>query len=202
MIERLLLYGIDLKGCGGSIPETIESAVLVSPDETKPRLAVTDVAVPRAQVTVDTIVRLGFPPERFVKGGCGLEDLESRHNAQTSRLIISPVRQTSCSVDQVIRYQRPGSNRSIRGGSAWPFGGWRPNQRRTLSCGGISRKAGRIFVRQDRRLLCRGKFQSAIGCRGFSKAEGGTRRRRASRILGGSTPLSVSANYDERIIAV
>ncbi len=77
MIERLFFDGIDLKGRRGSIAKTVQFAILIGTDIAEAGLAVADVAVSRAQVTVDPIVRLGFPPKGFMKGGCALEDLES-----------------------------------------------------------------------------------------------------------------------------
>jgi hypothetical protein len=42
----------------------------------------------RAKIAVDATIRLGLPPEGFVEGGSGLEDLERRHVRRPLGLII------------------------------------------------------------------------------------------------------------------
>jgi hypothetical protein len=79
MAERLFLDGVHLEGGGGSVAEAEEFAVLIDADEAEARLAGTDVAVARTEITVDAIVGFGSPPEGFVEGGGCLEDLEVGH---------------------------------------------------------------------------------------------------------------------------
>src|SRR5271157_753895 len=87
MAERLFLDGIDLKSGGGSVAEAEEFAILVDADEAETRLAGADVAVARTEVAVDAVVGFGDPPEGFVKGRRGLEDLEVGHGAGILRLV-------------------------------------------------------------------------------------------------------------------
>ena len=80
MVERFFFDGVDLKSGGRSVAESVELAVLVGTNVAETGLAVADMAVARAKVTVDSIVGFGFPPKRLVKVGGGLENLEGRHN--------------------------------------------------------------------------------------------------------------------------
>jgi len=79
MIEGLFFDGVDLQGGGSGVAEAVEFAVFVGADIAETGLALADVTVARAKVTVDAVVRFGFPPQSFVKGGGGLEDLERGH---------------------------------------------------------------------------------------------------------------------------
>ncbi len=65
--ERLLLDGVDLDGGRLRVPQVVERAPLVRPDEAEARLALADVAVPRAQVAVQPPVRVALPPAGFLR---------------------------------------------------------------------------------------------------------------------------------------
>ncbi len=67
MIKRLFLDGIDLNGGGRSVTETVELAAFVHAYETESRLPIADMAMPRTKIAMRFVVRLGFPPARFVK---------------------------------------------------------------------------------------------------------------------------------------
>ena len=77
MIEGLFLDGIHLESGGGGVAKTVEFAVLIDTDETESGLAMADVAMTRAEITVHVAVWFGLPPKSFVEGGRALEDLES-----------------------------------------------------------------------------------------------------------------------------
>jgi hypothetical protein len=79
MAEGLLLDGIHLESSGGTIAEAEEFAALIDADETKAGLAGADVAMARAEVTVEAAVGVGSPPEGLVELGGLLEDLRSGH---------------------------------------------------------------------------------------------------------------------------
>jgi hypothetical protein len=75
MIEGLFFDGVNLKSGGGSVAEADEFAALIDPDVAKTGLAWTDVAVARAKIAMDAVVRFGFPPKGIVEVGGVLEDL-------------------------------------------------------------------------------------------------------------------------------
>jgi hypothetical protein len=77
--EGLFLDGIHLERGGGGVAQAEEFAVLIDADEAEAGLAGADVTMARAEVTVDTVVGFGSPPEGFVEGGGFLEDLEVGH---------------------------------------------------------------------------------------------------------------------------
>jgi len=81
VVERLLLNGINLESGRGGVAEGVQFAVLIDADVAEAGLSVANVAVARAEVTMDAAVGIDFPPSGFVEGGGGLKDLERRHDA-------------------------------------------------------------------------------------------------------------------------
>ena len=67
MIERFFLDGIDLQRCRRSVPETIKFSALINANETETRLALSDVAMPRAKIAVHAAFGHGLPPAAFVE---------------------------------------------------------------------------------------------------------------------------------------
>src|SRR5690349_957535 len=70
--QRLLFHRIDRKRGGATVAELYELAVYVLADVTEAVLACSDVAMARAEITVNAAVREGLPPARSMN--C------SRHN--------------------------------------------------------------------------------------------------------------------------
>ena len=79
MIQRLLFDGINLQRGGGGVAKTVELAALVDANKAEAALALADVAVTRAKVTVDAAVRFGLPPASLVQFGFGLQNLQVIH---------------------------------------------------------------------------------------------------------------------------
>jgi hypothetical protein len=82
MVEGFFLDRIDLKGGRRGVTEAVEFPVLIDANVAKTGLTVADVAVARAEITVNAAVGFGLPPECFAKLCDRLEDLESGHKRQ------------------------------------------------------------------------------------------------------------------------
>ena len=85
MIEWLFLDRVNLESGGSAIAEVEEFSILIDADEAETGLAVTDVAVARAKIAMHAITWFAFPPERFVKGGGFLKDVQIGHGARPGR---------------------------------------------------------------------------------------------------------------------
>jgi hypothetical protein len=75
MIEGFFFDGVNLQSGRGSVAETDEFAVPIDPNIAKTGLPWTDVAVTRAKIAMDAVVRFGFPPKGIVELSGVLEDL-------------------------------------------------------------------------------------------------------------------------------
>ena len=101
MRERFFFDGIDLQSGGRRIAKAVQLAAFIYADETKTGLTFTDVAVSRAEVAVDAILRDGLPPTGFVQCFGLLKNLQFLHGvpgdirslrASSRKEIIHPLR--------------------------------------------------------------------------------------------------------------
>ena len=67
MIQRLLLDGIDVERGRASVAELNQAAFDILSDEAETSLVLSDVAVARTEITVETAVGHRLPPSRLVE---------------------------------------------------------------------------------------------------------------------------------------
>lgn len=79
MVERLFFDGVDLDSGGGGVAETVKLAAPIDANEAESGLPFSNMAVARAEITVDFAFRVRSPPPGFVEGFRFLKDLQFGH---------------------------------------------------------------------------------------------------------------------------